>query len=77
MQIPVFGTDASKIFWKPVVEGLREHLAREGMENAMCFGILSDGTAPAEVLKMFSEIAPGVGWTHGCHSATADARRAL
>lgn len=74
VQVPVFGTEASKAFWKPVVEGLREHLAKEGLEKSMCFGILSDGTAPVEVFKMFSELAPGVGWTRGCHTATTETR---
>ena len=40
------------------------------MEKAMCLGILSDGTAPPQVFKMFDEIMPGVGWTRGCHSVT-------
>ena len=71
VQVPVFGTAASKAFWKPVLDGLREHLAKEGMEKSMCFGILSDGAAPVEVFKMSSELAPGVGWTRGCHSATS------
>ena len=74
VQVPVFGTDASKAFWKPVVDGLREHLAKEGMEKSMCFGILSDGTAPVEVFKMFTELAPGVGWTRGCHTATTETK---
>jgi hypothetical protein len=36
----------------------------------MCLGVLSDGTAPPAVFKMFAEILPGVGWTRGCHSTT-------
>ena len=38
--------------------------------KSMCLGVLSDGTAPPEVFKMFSEVLPDAGWTRGCHSAT-------
>ena len=68
MQVPEFATEESKKFWTPVLAVLKEHLARRGMEKAMCLGILSDSTAPKEVFKMFSEVAPGVGWHRGCHT---------
>jgi len=71
MQVPRFGTEESKRFWKPVLDAIRERLAAEGLEKAMCLGILSDGTAPSEVFKAFDEIVPGgAKWTRGCHSPT-------
>ncbi|MCG3179145.1 MAG: hypothetical protein BIFFINMI_01476 [Phycisphaerae bacterium] len=70
LQVPVFGTEASKAFFKPVLEGCRQRLAKEGMDKSMALGILCDATAPPEVFKEFEEIAPGAGWTRGCHSVT-------
>lgn len=75
LQVPSFDSDESKKFWKPVLEQIRERLAKQGMEKGMAIGILSDGTAPAEVFKAFDEIWPGGGpasWTRGCHSVTRD-----
>lgn len=72
MQVPVFGTGESKAFWKPALDAIRGSLANEGMEKSMCLGILSDGTAPADVFRMFKEIVPDAGWTRGCHTATGE-----
>ena len=73
MQVPVFGTDGSKAFWKPLLAAIHERLAKRGLADSMCIGILSDGTAPPEVFGMFDSIWPGGGparWTRGCHSVT-------
>jgi len=71
VQVPPFGTEESKRFWKPVLDAIRERLAKEGMDKAMCLGILSDGTAPSAVFKAFDEIMPGGAvWMRGCHSST-------
>ncbi len=71
MPVPPFGTEESKRFWKPVLDAIRERLAKVGMDKAMCLGILSDGTAPPAVFKAFDEIMPGgAGWTRGCHTHT-------
>lgn len=73
MQVPTFGTEESKRFWKPVLEAIRRRLAAKGMEESMCLGILSDGTAPPEVFAAFDEIVPGgAKWTRGCHRASRD-----
>lgn len=72
VQVPVGGTAESRKFWKPVLEACHTHLAKAGLEKAMCIGILSDGTAPEEVFRAFDEIWPGGGpalWTRGLHSA--------
>ncbi|MDD4888746.1 MAG: DUF6067 family protein, partial [Phycisphaerae bacterium] len=70
-QVPAFGTEESKKFWKPVLDAIRERLAKEGLDKAMCLGILSDGTAPPEVFKAFDAIIPGGSkWTRGCHTVT-------
>ena len=67
LQVPVFGTEESKKFWTPVLLGLKERLAREGMEKAFCLGSGADGFAPREVFQMYNEIIPDVGWQRGCH----------
>jgi len=68
MQVPVYATEEAKKFWAALVVPLKEHLAKEGMDKSMCWGILSDGQAPPEVFKMFNEVAPGIGWSRGCHT---------
>lgn len=71
LQVPKFGTEASKKFWKPLLDAVRARLARQGLESTMCLGILSDGTAPPEVFKALNEITPGgARWMRGCHSGT-------
>lgn len=71
VQVPRFGSEESKRFWKPLLAAVQERLAKRGLEKAMCLGILSDGTAPPEVLKALDEIMPGgARWMRGCHSGT-------
>ena len=71
LQVPTFGTEQSKRFWKPVLDGIRQRLAKLGLADAMCLGILSDGTAPPKVLAAFDEIVPGgARWMRGLHHQT-------
>ena len=71
LQVPTFGTEESKKFWKPLLDATQARLAKRGLEKAMILGILSDGTAPTEVFKAFNEIMPGgAKWMRGCHSGT-------
>jgi len=71
LQVPKFDTEEAKKFWKPLLDALQERLAKRGLEKAMILGILSDGTAPKEVFRMFNEIFPGgAKWMRGCHSGT-------
>ena len=68
MQVPVFGTAESKAFWKPVLDAIRARLEKLHLAEAMCLGILSDGTAPPEVFRAFDEITPGgAKWMRGLH----------
>ncbi|MDD4888798.1 MAG: hypothetical protein PHU85_02620 [Phycisphaerae bacterium] len=71
VQVPVFGTEESKKFWKPFLEAAQDRLAKRGLPKAMILGILSDGTAPKEVFTAFNAITPGgAKWMRGCHSGT-------
>lgn len=74
LRVPVYATDESRAFWKPVLSALRERLAKAGLEKSMTFGNVSDQTGPPVVFKMFSEIAPGICWWRACHSPTNDAK---
>ncbi|HOX07957.1 MAG TPA: hypothetical protein PK280_16275 [Planctomycetota bacterium] len=77
VQVPRFGTEESKRFWKPVLDECRARLAREGLDKSMCLGILCDATAQPEVFKQFDEIWAGggpAGWTRGCHSTTFESK---
>jgi hypothetical protein len=71
LQVPKFDTEDAKKFWKPLLDAVQERLAKRGLGKAMIIGILSDGTAPPEVFKMFNEIFPGgAKWMRGCHGGT-------
>jgi hypothetical protein len=71
VQVPVFGTEESKNFWKPLLDAVQTRLVKRGLENALILGILSDGTAPKEVFAAFNEITPGgARWMRGCHGGT-------
>jgi hypothetical protein len=73
LQVPKFGTPQSTKFWQPALAAVRHRLAAQDMEQALCLGILSDGTAEPEVFKAFDEMLPGgARWTRGCHSATRE-----
>ncbi|KKL66772.1 hypothetical protein LCGC14_2141630, partial [marine sediment metagenome] len=63
----------SRRFWRPLLSAIHARLKKLGLADAMCIGILSDGTAPPAVFGMFDDIWPGGGparWTRGCHSVT-------
>ena len=71
MQVPAFNSDEARLFWRPVLAACHQHLAKLGLEKAMCIGILSDGTAPSPVFTMFDKVWPGGGparWTRGLHT---------
>jgi len=70
LQVPEFGTAEAKAFWTPALNAIKARLAREGLEDSLCLGILSDGVGPPVMHKMFAEILPGVRWTRGCHTQT-------
>jgi len=77
MQVPKFDSDEARAFWKPALAACRQHLAKAGLEKAMCIGILSDGTAPSGVFKMFDDVWPGGGpalWTRGLHGQREDTK---
>jgi len=77
LQVPAFNTDEAAAFWQPLLKAVHARLVKRGMGDAMCIGILSDGTAPADVFAMFDKIWPGGGparWTRGLHASNESAK---
>jgi hypothetical protein len=67
-QAPQWGTPEARTFWKPVIEGLRDLLARRGLERSMVFGAGTDGYAGPRCVEDTRALAPDVPWhnrTHG------------
>ncbi len=56
LQVPEFGTEESKKFWTPVLLGLKERLAKEGMEKSLCVGSLCEALPRPAEATMFAEI---------------------
>ena len=80
MQVPEFGTDASKAFWKPVLEGLGTRLADRGMEKSLVLGSLCEKYPEQAVNRMFAELLGEPKWlqiTHASHGALDSPNRSL
>ena len=56
LQVPIFGTDENKEFFAPVLLGLKERLAKEGMEKSLVIGQLTEGIPGDSLFKEFSDI---------------------
>lgn len=57
VKVSVVGTPEDKKFWSPVLLGLKERLAREGMEKAFCLGTLMPwGGTKKETYQMYTDI---------------------
>ena len=56
LQVPEFGTEESKTFWTPVLNGLKERLAKEGMEKSFCLGSLCEAMPTPPEAKMFADV---------------------
>ncbi len=68
LQVPVFGTEESKKFLAPVLLGLKERLAKEGMEKSLVMGQLTEGIPGESLFKEFSDIlGPDVNWMRTTH----------
>jgi hypothetical protein len=67
-QAPLWGTPEARTFWRPVIEGLREVLARRGLEKSMFFGTGTDGYVGPKCVEDTKALSPDVTWhnrTHG------------
>ncbi len=64
---PPHGSDEALAFWKPVLTGVREVLAKRGLEQAMLLGYLADRLPDKETVEVFRKILPDVGWQSTRH----------
>ncbi len=72
LRVPNYGTKESLEFWRPVVLEAKRRLAKLGLDKAICFGVLIEGSLPA-TLTEFKQILPQAGWVKGCHAPTTAA----
>jgi hypothetical protein len=70
---PKWGEAESVPFWKPVLAGLREVLARRGLEKSMMVGITGDRQPGPEAVADL-KAALDVPWVSASHSAPRDIR---
>jgi len=68
---PHWGEPAVREFWKPVMDGFRELLAKRGIEQAMMIGVAGDTRPTKEAGEDLLAAAPMAKWVVHSH-ATAD-----
>ena len=71
---PLWGTPEARAFWKPVIEALREALARRGLGKSMFFGTGTHGYVGPKCVADTQALAPDVPWYNRTHGGT---RRAV
>jgi hypothetical protein len=71
---PKWGTPEAIAFWKPLLDNMREFLAKRGMKDSMTFGYIAQGFGPAapgkEVPNYFTDLrqmAPDTRWMVTTH----------
>jgi hypothetical protein len=69
LDVPKPGSAAAIALWKPLAAGLKETLKKHGLDGSLHWGYLGDilNGPINDTIKMFGEIAPGVGWARGAH----------
>jgi len=65
---PKWGTPECAEFWKPVMAGIRERLAKHGLEKSMMLGLAGDWTPTKEAVGTLRAAAPGAKWVRHQHS---------
>jgi len=71
--VPEFGTAESKAFWSPVLLGLRQRLAREGMEKSLCVGhVCENGPSQVEARELTDILGDDVQWFRLGHATQGD-----
>jgi len=68
---PKWGEPAAREFWRPVMDGFRELLAKRGIEDAMMLGLAGDTRPTKEAGEDLLAVAPNAKWIVHSH-ATAD-----
>jgi hypothetical protein len=67
-EAPKYTAPEAEKFWGTVMKGLRERLAKRGLEKSMMLGLHGDFTQiPKPVAALFKKVAPGAGWVSQGH----------
>jgi len=67
---PDWGTPASVAFWRPVFAGLKERLAKRGLERAAALGLVCDFTPSKQTVDDLAAVAPDLKWVVHAHGKT-------
>jgi Glycoside hydrolase 123, catalytic domain/Glycoside hydrolase 123 N-terminal domain len=68
VEAPKYTTPEAEKFWGPLMKGLRERLAKRGLEDSMMLGLHGDFTQiPKPVAALFKKVAPGARWVSQGH----------
>lgn len=59
-------------FVKPVIDGIRERLAKRGLEGSMMIGVSGDQRPTKAVTEVLKQVAPGVSWVSEAHPRLTD-----
>jgi hypothetical protein len=59
-------------FLKPVVDGIRDRLAKRGMDGSMIFGLSGDMRPTKITAEVLKQVAPGVRWVNQAHPTLVD-----
>ena len=59
---PMWGDEKIRVFWKPVLDGMREILTKRGLEKSMMVGWGTDIHPCKEVVADIKAVAPGTKW---------------
>ncbi len=68
--LPKLVDPKSKALWKPVMDGVKARLKARGLDKAMMLGLASDTVPTPEILRLFTELAPGTPWVGHSHGGS-------
>jgi hypothetical protein len=66
-QAPAWGTPEARAFWKPAIDGMRDLLAKRGLEKSVVFGAGTAGLVGPKCLADAKALAPDVLWLNRTH----------
>ena len=67
MEIPYPDTPEAVAFWKPVLAGVQEILARHGLGDRILIGSASEACPNKGSVGTFHQLLPDAGWERHCH----------
>ena len=67
---PANGSPESEAFWRPVLTGVKDILAKRGLDDRMLLGYSADVLPDKATIEVFHKIVPGAGWQSTRHGPT-------